>query len=239
MRVDAASLLLALLLCAVVCEGATWEESPNAYKRHLCRTESNTPKLTTPGPSSEIPARSRSELLPAWKTRKTREDVAAAALARKVEVHFKHSPKKYQEFLILLQAYMTPFPFPSSHPPMPPNGTHRPLSTVQKQKTDMEVLVQLQRLFQGHDDLLNEIALTLNARLPLDLADPEAPALGKMQREKGDMTGDTTQKELAQTHVDFDLHVCSDDFELRQCSEVGNTKPSATTTEATSCALWP
>jgi hypothetical protein len=68
----------------------------------------------------------------------------------------------------------------------------------------MEVLaplLQLHHLFQGHDDLLDEIALHLDARLLPDLTDLAAPAGGKEDT--------AAQEELDEMHVDFELRRCA------------------------------
>jgi len=61
----------------------------------------------------------------------------------KIRKRFKHSPKTYQQFLNILQNYQ------------------------EEQKTVKEVYEQVQRLFQGHNDLLTEFARFL--------PDPDAP----------------------------------------------------------------
>jgi len=63
----------------------------------------------------------------------------------KIRKRFKHSPKTYQQFLNILQNYQ------------------------EEQKTVKEVYEQVQRLFQGHNDLLEEFARFL--------PDPDAPAV--------------------------------------------------------------
>ncbi len=61
-----------------------------------------------------------------------------------IRKRFKHSPKTYQQFLNILQNYQ------------------------EEQKTVKEVYEQVQRLFQGHNDLLQEFARFL--------PDPDAPS---------------------------------------------------------------